>query len=119
MQPPETDLPLSLTQVDYSEGLAFIALMALLAFWIVFSNLRKMYEVRQREQTRREIAAYVAEGTITPADARMMFGTDESEFEKKIAEAVSWGMLSTKKAEQLMKAMRENRAAKDQPGPTT
>lgn len=112
---PATDIqiPLTLADIDYSEAIAFGALMLLIVFWVAFSNIRKMYQTRQREQTRREIAAYVAEGSISPADARTMMGAEESEFEKKIADAVAWGMLSSKKAEQLLRAMREDRAARD------
>ncbi len=106
-------LPSTLAQIDYSEAIAFGAIMLLIIFWVVFSNIRKMYQTRQQEQTRREIAAYVAEGSISPADARHLMGNDESEFEKKIADAVSWGMLSSKKAEQLLRALREDRAARE------
>lgn len=110
---PDLLIPSTLAAIDYSEAIAFGALMLLIIFWVLFSNIRKMYETRQRETTRREIAAYVAEGSISPADARTMMGNDETEFEKKIADAVSWGMLSSKKAEQLLRAMREDRAARE------
>jgi hypothetical protein len=103
----------TLAQIDYSEAIGFGALMLLLVFWIIFSNIRKMYETRQRETTRREIAAYVAEGSISPTDARTMMGADETEFEKKIADAVSWGMLSSKKAEQLLRTLREDRESRE------
>lgn len=110
-----TDLhfPLILANEDYAQAIAFGALMLLIVFWVAFANLSKMYQTRQREQTRREIAAYVAEGSISPADARMMMGNETSDFEKKIADAVAWGMLSSKKAEQLMKAMREDRESRE------
>jgi len=36
---------------------------------IVAETIRKTSVTKQREQTRREIAAYVAEGSITPDDA--------------------------------------------------
>jgi len=112
MQTDAIQIPLTLANAE-SQAIAFVALVLLIAFWVGFSNIRKMYETRQRETTRREIAAYVAEGSISPADARTMMGADDSEFEKKIADAVSWGMLSTKKAEQLMKAMREDRDSRE------
>ncbi|MFG0292458.1 MAG: hypothetical protein ACF8MJ_04815 [Phycisphaerales bacterium JB050] len=114
---PDLLIPSTLAEIDYSEAIAFGGLMLLIIFWVLFSNIRKMYQTRQREQTRREIAAYVAEGSISPTDARHLMGNDDSEFEKKIADAVSWGLLSTKKAEQLMKAMREDRASRDPASP--
>lgn len=36
---------------------------------IVFSTVGKVLRTRQREMTKREIAAYVAEGSMTPGDA--------------------------------------------------
>lgn len=36
---------------------------------IVAGTIQKTYTTKQREQSRREIAAYVAEGTISPDDA--------------------------------------------------
>lgn len=36
---------------------------------IVFDTMQKVLTTRQREQTRREVAAYVAEGSMTPDDA--------------------------------------------------
>ncbi len=113
---PDLQIPLVLANQDYAQAIAFGALALLIVFWIVFSNIRKMYETRQRETTRREIAAYVAEGSITPGDARTMMGNETSDFEKKIADAVAWGMLSSKKAEQLMRAMREHRESRDRSG---
>jgi hypothetical protein len=37
--------------------------------YIVFVEIRKIATNKQTEQTRREIAAYVAEGSISPQDA--------------------------------------------------
>jgi type II secretory pathway predicted ATPase ExeA len=39
---------------------------------IVFSTIKKTSVTKQREQTRRELAAYVAEGSMTPDDAERM-----------------------------------------------
>lgn len=108
----DLSIPLTLG-TDDRELVAFMALLALIGLWVVIANLRKMYQTRQREKTRREIAAYVAEGSISPADARTMMGSEESEFDKKIADAVAWGMLSSKKAEQLLRAMRDDRESRE------
>lgn len=43
--------------------------MAVALVGIIAGTIQKTYVTKQREQTRREIAAYVAEGTITPDDA--------------------------------------------------
>lgn len=49
--------------------IAIIAGSCVGAIAIIFSFLQAMSNRRQREQSRREIAAYVAEGTMTPDDA--------------------------------------------------
>ncbi len=36
---------------------------------IVFDTMQKVLTTRQREQTKREVAAYVAEGSMSPDDA--------------------------------------------------
>jgi len=78
---------------------------------IVFTTVRKMLETRARETTRREIAAYVAEGSITPDDACRLLATGTTEeLEKKMGDAVAWGMISPKKAEGLLRAARDSRA---------
>jgi len=41
---------------------------------IIASTIRNISETRQREQTRREVAAYIAEGTMTPEQAQMVLG---------------------------------------------
>jgi hypothetical protein len=39
---------------------------------IISSAITKTFQTRAREESRREIAAYVAEGTISPEDATKM-----------------------------------------------
>jgi len=41
-------------------------------FAIVFSTIKKTAITKHREQTRRELAAYVAEGSMTPDDAERL-----------------------------------------------
>ena len=50
-------------------------------------GFNEMYKTRSRERTKRDIAAYVAEGSITPQDgARLMraAGKDNVNIEKEI-----------------------------------
>ncbi len=53
----------------------FIPIVAVLGAFVVAivgvvaGSARRMVETRAREESRREIAAYVAEGSITPEDA--------------------------------------------------
>ncbi len=39
---------------------------------IIFSVGRKITRIKEREKTRRELAAYVAEGSMTPEDAERL-----------------------------------------------
>lgn len=41
---------------------------AVAIFAIAFGAVKSMVAEKERERTRREIAAYIAEGTMTPAD---------------------------------------------------
>lgn len=45
----------------------FTGVIALAA--IVFGILKSILDTRERERTKRELAAYIAEGTMTPDDA--------------------------------------------------
>lgn len=50
---------------------------------IVFGTLRRVLATRQREMTKRELAAYVAEGSMTPQDAeRIIRAGKDSEQDK-------------------------------------
>lgn len=44
---------------------------------IVFGTMCSISRERQRQQTKREIAAYVAEGSITPEDAQRIIQANE------------------------------------------
>ena len=44
---------------------------------IVGGIIKGMSDTKHREQTKREIAAYVAEGSISPADAKELIATGE------------------------------------------
>jgi len=89
--------------------LAIAIIGAVVLTLIVFSNIRRVFETRAKEMTRREIAAYVAEGSITPDDAQRLLATGSSaELEKKIGDAIAWGTISAKKAESLLRTARES-----------
>jgi len=86
-----------------------LTVASLIALWVIIGNTRRYLQTRAREVTRREVAAYVAEGSIRPEEARVLLGNgDSSEAEEKIADAVSWGMLKADKAEALIRALRND-----------
>jgi len=68
--------------------------------------LRKTAQSRHRERTRRELFAYVAEGSISAADATTLLAASNGkvDWNKKIAEMVEWGTINAKDAERLANA---------------
>lgn len=54
-------------------GVAFVVVGgAVFAIWIIMATVQGMVKRSAVEQSRREIAAYVAEGSMTPADAERL-----------------------------------------------
>lgn len=101
-----TDLPTSLAALN-GESLTLVAMIigACLVFYAIHS-IRGMMETRAREATRREIAAYVAEGSIAAEDAAKLLATQPNDAEATIADAVAWGTISPAKAETLIRSLR-------------
>lgn len=50
-------------------AIVFGSIMVTVVTGMVVNAWRKVSETRQREESRREVAAYVAEGSITPVEA--------------------------------------------------
>ncbi len=85
--------------------------LILAAIIVMLRTVRKVSETQERERTRREIAAYVAEGSITPQDAAQLLsaGMGEAaavELARGVGQGVAWGTVSPKKAEDVVRAMR-------------
>lgn len=49
---------------------------------IVFGTVRSIFQTRAREMTKREIAAYIAEGSISPEDAEKIIKADMPVWER-------------------------------------
>ncbi|MEL7472689.1 MAG: hypothetical protein AAGK04_05165 [Planctomycetota bacterium] len=80
-------------------GLVFI-------FGAIADALRKSAQSRHRERTRRELFAYVAEGSISPDDAQALLNATakKPDWQKKVAEMVEWGSISPDDAAKLCDA---------------
>lgn len=88
----------------------------------VVKTIKDIKQTREREQTKREVAAYVAEGSIRPQDAASILNAggpsnESSQAEQTIASAVAWGTISPAKATDLLKTLRTpaHRDAGDEP----
>lgn len=83
-----------------------IGIIALIAVLAVLHTVRKTTEVSEREKTRREVAAYVAEGSISPDDAARLLHTGMSEaVASELARGVTWGTVSAKRAQEMVRAI--------------
>ena len=80
---------------------------------VIFGMMKSVLATRAREHTKREMAAYVAEGSVKPEDAIRILtagnGTDACEI---IAKRAADGWISAKKADQLIQALEKQNAAK-------
>lgn len=83
--------------------MTFVILAVFLGIWIVAHYTNEVVRTRHRERTRREIAAYVAEGSITPDDGTRLLtaGTDGDAIEKLLAQ-VAEGTVKSDDAERLI-----------------
>ena len=75
-----------LTLAGADEAIPIVAvggglLVAIVA--IVFGNIKSMVQTKAREETRRELAAYVAEGTMSPQDAQRILEAGMKAWEKE------------------------------------
>ncbi len=82
-QPPEEMLKLAIPIVAIGGGL----LVSII--WVVVDGVRRMLQTRAREASRREVAAYVAEGSMSPDDAVRILNAGRTP--KETAAAASGG----------------------------
>ncbi|MBX3315375.1 MAG: hypothetical protein KF902_00775 [Phycisphaeraceae bacterium] len=73
------------------------------AFWILLATIDSIHKTNQRERTAREIAAYVAEGSISAADAgHMLESQNRAKLRERLAELVAEKWIDTETAEKIM-----------------
>jgi len=76
--------------------------------WSVLKTMRIIMVKRAAETTKREIAAYVAEGSIRPEDAAAIINAGSDSEVEKITSAVAAGIISPAKAEKLIASLRSD-----------
>ena len=75
----------TLTNMGADELIKLVAVgggMALGALWIVFASIKGIARSRAQEESRRELAAYVAEGSMTPEDAERLLKAGRANWER-------------------------------------
>ena len=82
-----------------------LLVLGIAIIWIT-GTIRKMSNTRQREQTKRELAAYIAEGSMSPDDAKAILLSGEGDdMRELVLKRAADGWISAKKAEQILAAM--------------
>lgn len=92
-------------------AIAVGGLIAVIA--IIFGAVKSMANTDAKEKTKRELAAYVAEGSVKPEDAvRILAAGQGSDAKELIAKRAADGWISAKKADQLIQALEKQNAMK-------
>jgi hypothetical protein len=60
------------------DTLALLVFGGVAALWIVCSAVRGVVKTTQREKTRRQIAAYIAEGSMTPEQGQRVMRAEDA-----------------------------------------
>jgi hypothetical protein len=95
-----------------TKALFITGITLVIVTWSVMKTISEVTTKRATESTKREIAAYVAEGSIRPEDAAMILNAgSRSDAEESIMKAVAAGTIPPNKAEKLIARIRA-----DQPG---
>ena len=63
-----------------SDHLGWVLLFAFAVIAVTVNAARDVAKATARERTRREIAAYIAEGSITPEHGQRLMGAGETRF---------------------------------------
>jgi hypothetical protein len=94
----------SLTLADASEAFPILVLIAsFFAFWILLATIDSIHKTNQRERTAREIAAYVAEGSISAADAgHMLESQNRAKLRDRLTELVAEQWIDVETARKIL-----------------
>lgn len=84
----------TLAQLDPGDAVKLIAVtgvFGVILVSIISRAVTRTIQSKNREETRREVAAYVAEGSISPQDAALILAAGPDDYRKRIADAVADG----------------------------
>jgi hypothetical protein len=82
-------------------------------FCIACGMIKSVSITKARESTKREMAAYVAEGTVQPDDAvRILSAGHGTDAKEMVAKRAADGWISAKKADQIMQSLDKNDPAR-------
>ena len=102
--------PLTLAEDDFIMVIA-VGGLAIGLVAVITTFIRNVHRTRAVEQTKREIAAYVAEGSMSPEDGERLIRAESVEQTKReIAAHVAEGSMTTEDAERLIRADQHQKA---------
>ena len=112
-------LPLLLAGLDETEAALMGMFMTVGLLFYLIHSVKRIRETRETEQTKREIAAYVAEGSINADDAvKLLAASSTDDPARVIADGVAGGTINPEKAEKLIRTLRAEQAGKGQTAST-
>jgi hypothetical protein len=96
---------------DIAAFAAVIGAFAVPIIAIIAGVIHSTAKTRYREETKRELAAYVAEGTLRPEDAERILranGPDDEleKLKRDLADRITRGKIDAEEAEKIFKALR-------------
>jgi|GEM_PF-1616740 len=98
------------------KALMITGVTAVILTWSVMKTVSEVSVKRATESTKREIAAYVAEGSIRPEDAATILNAgSRSDAEESIMKAVAAGTIPPNKAEKLIARLRADQSGSGYP----
>ena len=107
MQTANTPIPMT-TLAEITGELTGVIIVALCISGVLIYSLIKtigqVLNTRARELTKREMSAYVAEGSISPDSAERLLRAGSDSWPDQVAEMVKDGHLDSGEAERLLKA---------------
>ncbi|GIK20529.1 MAG: hypothetical protein DYG93_13360 [Leptolyngbya sp. PLA2] len=62
--------------------IAIVGTFVMIVVAVIASAISGVYKARERERTKREVAAYVAEGSMTPVEGERLIKADMPTWEK-------------------------------------
>lgn len=83
--------PIPVTILAASENVAAIAVgggIAIALVSIIIGGFSRVLQTRSREASRREIAAYIAEGSMTPAEGERLMRAGEKKLDSEMLESL-------------------------------
>lgn len=93
----------TLAAVEMTTIYILLVIGGFFAFWILLATIDSIHKTNQRERTAREIAAYVAEGSISASDAgHMLESQNRAKLRDRLTELVAEQWIDVETAKKIL-----------------